>query len=78
MQNNTKYFRKQTEEHVPGKPLPSTNHNGRKPARVKTKSLQPKLRVYALAWCTEGHSANTNSGLTGSAKLSLLPSVFPV
>ena len=73
-----KYFRKQTEQHAPGKPLPSTNHNGRKHARVKTKRLQPELRVYAMAVCTDGPSANTNSGVTGSAKLSLLQSVLPV
>lgn len=51
MQNNAKYFKKQTEGCASGKPLPSTNHNGRKHKRVKTKSLQPKLRVYVTALC---------------------------
>lgn len=55
-QNNAKYFGKQTEEHAPGKLRPSTNHNGRKHARVKTRSLQPKLRVYTIAWCTDRRS----------------------
>lgn len=41
MQNNATHFWKQTEECAPGKPLPNTNHNGRKQQRVKTQSLQP-------------------------------------
>lgn len=41
MQNNATHFWKQTEECAPGKPLPNTNHNGRKHKRVKTQSLQP-------------------------------------
>lgn len=50
MQNNAKYFRKHTEECASGKPLPRTNHNGRKHRGWKPNVCSQGLESVLLHW----------------------------